>query len=155
MFPRLHQDVLSAILGTMIPPGFNNDDDGVRDANKTYSTNVRGDFRCNNPSCGLAIPSKTAAWSSKRVAIAIRTCPNNEYNAAVYYQRCRSCDKLGVLDLDDTSYVDRVAYRLRKWAGVKMELPPYDGKRGPPHKWELCEGCKAGYCHKGSSDDED
>jgi hypothetical protein len=37
----------------------------------------------------------------------------------------------------DDSYVERVAYRLKKWCGVELERP------------EFCEGCKAGHCGEG------
>jgi hypothetical protein len=147
IFPDLHQYVLEAISGTMISPRFNHndDDDSLNGAEKIYSTHVIGDFTCSNHDCGLA-------WPSKRVTIVIRRYPSYEYNAAVYYQRCKSCNSLGDLYLDETSYVDRVAYRLKKWVGVAVERPFYDERTSPPHISELCEGCIAGYCRKGIRD---
>jgi hypothetical protein len=54
------------------------------------------------------------------VIIQIRGYSGNGYNAVVFNQRCRSCDWLGALTLDEKSYIDRVAYRLKKWAGVAV-----------------------------------
>jgi hypothetical protein len=141
MFPELHQDVLDAISGAMISPRFNHndDDDSFDGADNKYSTHVIGDFTCSNYYCGLA-------WPSKRVTIVIRRYPGYEYNAAVYYQRCKSCNSLGDLYLDENSYVERVTYRLIKWAGVAVKRPFYDERTSPPHISELCEGCIAGYC---------
>jgi len=141
MFPELHQDVLDAISSAMISPRFNHndDDDSFDGADNKYSTHVIGDFTCSNHHCGLA-------WPSKRVTIVIRRYPSYEYNAAVYYQRCKSCNSLGDLYIDENSYVDRVAYRLKKWVGVAVERPFYDERTSPPHISELCEGCNAGYC---------
>jgi hypothetical protein len=141
-FPELHQDVLDALPSAMNSLKFNHRDN-FHDANKLYSTNVMGDFTCNNHPRALI-------WPSKRVAIVIRGYPGNEYNAVVYSQRCKLCDELGVLDLDENSYVERIAYRLKRWAGVPVEIPPYDEKTSRPHKSDLCEGCKAGYCQNGT-----
>lgn len=102
-----------------------------------------GKFKCNNKRCSAR------SWSSKNVAILIRGYPENGYNAVVFNQRSKSCNELGQLTLDKDSYVERVAYRIKKWAGVEMEPPHYAGKIGPPYEGELCEGCKAGYCGEG------
>ena len=59
-----------------------------------------------------------------------------------------SNNKLGALTLDEHSYVERVAYRLKKWAGVRMEQMRYAGKGGLPHRSDLCEGCRRGYCQQ-------
>jgi len=141
MFPELHQDVLDAISGAMNPPKFTNRNRDDDDINNEYSTNVMGNFKCYNHHI-------TRLWSSKVVAIVIRGYPGNEYSVVVYNQRCRSCNEMGTLTLDENSYVERVAYRLKKWAGVTMEEPFYEEKKGLPHKIELCEGCKAGYCQR-------
>lgn len=45
--------------------------------------------------------------------------------------------------------MDRVAYRLKRWAGVWAERPEYSEKKGLPHKSSLCEGCKIGVCKEG------
>ncbi|KAF1362723.1 hypothetical protein EJ07DRAFT_105826, partial [Lizonia empirigonia] len=55
--------------------------------------------------------------------------------------QCKTCDQLGTLTLDEKSYVDRVAYRLKKWAGISVEQHSYAQREGPPHERDLCEGC--------------
>jgi hypothetical protein len=81
------------------------------------------------------------------VAISIRGYPGSGYNALIFLQRCESCNRLGKLTLDNSSYVERVVYRLKKWAGVAVAQPYYGGAdRKRPHRSELCEGCKAGHC---------
>lgn len=87
-----------------------------------------------------------ATWSSKKVAIVIRLHHGNLYSAVVYNQRCKRCQGLGIMKLDETSYVERVAYRLKKWAGIRMEEPNYPKKKTLPHRKDLCEGCKEGVC---------
>jgi hypothetical protein len=141
MFPSLHQDIVVAVSGEIASPHFHQDDSDSA-ANNTYSTNVMGTFKCTNIACS------NHGWNSKMVAILIRGYPNGCYNAVVFNQRCRSCKKLGSLTLDKESYVDRVAYRLKKWAGIKMERPYVNSKKGPPHESTLCEGCKRGVCVK-------
>jgi hypothetical protein len=147
MFPELHRKVLEAISGAMNPPRFThkNSDDG---ATNLKETNAMGKFECNNH-------PRTRIWPSKIVTTVIRKYPGNEYSVVVYKQRCRSCNELGTLFLDEDSYVERVAYRLKKWAGVPMEIPPYEKKEGRPHKRELCEGCKAGHCQEKDLEEED
>lgn len=107
---------------------------------RNYSTQVMGRFTCNNTAC------RKQSWGSKIVAIWIKEHPRNGYSVVVYNQRCRSCDFLGDLRLDKDCYVERVAYRLKRWAGVEMEEPPFGRKKGPPHESGLCEGCKRGIC---------
>ncbi|KAI1632368.1 zinc-binding domain-containing protein [Biscogniauxia mediterranea] len=102
-----------------------------------------GKFKCNNGRC-----SKDG-WSSKKVAITIRGYPGNGYDAIVYNQRCKSCNKLGVLTLDVDSYVERIAYRLKVWAGVSVAQPYYNDGGGPQHEIDLCEGCRHGRCQAG------
>ncbi|KAH8782654.1 zinc-binding domain-containing protein [Diaporthe sp. PMI_573] len=101
-----------------------------------------GNFACNNESYS------NRGWRSKKVSILIRGYPRNGYNAVIFNQCCESCNGLGTLTLDENSYVERVAYWLKKWAGVRLEQQHYNGKVGPPHKRELCEGCKRGYCQQ-------
>jgi hypothetical protein len=137
MLPNLHQDVLDAVSGTMDPPKFNKTNSFHRINNKHEST-LMGKFECKNHRSPLF-------WTSGVIAIIIRGYPGNEYNAGVFNQRCKFCNGLGTLHANG-SYVERVAYRLKKWAGVSMVPPPYKNKNGPPHKSELCEGCKAGCC---------
>lgn len=102
-----------------------------------------GRFMCNNDTC------RKQFWNSRKVPIEIRGFDNNGYIAIVYNQRCKSCDWLGTFELDEQSYIERVAYRLKKWAGVEMEAPPINGTEGPPHERAYCEGCKRGKCREG------
>jgi hypothetical protein len=141
MFPSLHQDVVKAVSDEIHSTWFNRNG-SQKDSNNKYSTNVMGKFGCDNDGC----PNR--GWASKKVAILIRGYPENGYNAVVFNQRCKACNRLGTLTLDENSYVGRVAYRLKKWAGVPMEEQHYAGKAGLPRKHELCEGCKRGYCQQ-------
>ena len=143
-FPWLHRDVSKAVSVEIGSTWFNNKGT-KKDANNEYSTKVMGTFRCDNDGCS------THGWGSKTVAILIRGYPDNGYHAVVFNQRCRSCNKLGTLTLDKNSYVERVAYRLKKWGGVRMEVQHYTGQVGPPHERELCEGCKRGHCQQRSN----
>ncbi|KAK0657756.1 zinc-binding domain-containing protein [Cercophora newfieldiana] len=137
-YPSLHGRVLEAINGSIDPiPWFSAPGEGAVD--EEYSTNIMGRFQCGNESC-------------KVVAIHITKYTNSGYTAEVFGQRCRSCNKLGILTLDEQSYVDRVSYRLQKWAGVHVMAPVYNGRDDrPPHKTELCEGCKRGRCPRAAS----
>ena len=141
IFPSLHQDVSNAVSDAIASTWFNKKNSD-KDSYVEYSTYVMGKFTCNNDDC-----SKNG-WGSKKVAILIRGYPENGYNAVVFNQRCRSCNRLGTLTLDKNSYIERVAYRLKKWAGVPVEEQHYAQKTGLPHKSELCEGCKRGYCQQ-------
>lgn len=144
MFPQLHDAILSAVDGAIPSLRFNSEDteDGL---DEEYDTCVMGKFACTNRECNKR------GWSSSKVAIWIRgyghggRCPSG-YNAVVFNQRCDSCDRLGNFTIDEQSYIERVVYRLRKWAGVAVTPPIYSlGSRGP-HVEELCEGCKNGHC---------
>ncbi|KAI0376989.1 zinc-binding domain-containing protein [Hypomontagnella monticulosa] len=139
-FPSLHQDVSEAVSSDISKIWFNKQGDGAR---REYTTHVMGKFKCSNGGCS------NHGWGSKKVAILIKGFPGNGYNAVVFNQRCRDCDRLGVLALDETSYVERVSYRLKKWAGIEMEEQYFSRRAGPPHESEFCEGCKAGYCREG------
>ncbi|KAF1359120.1 hypothetical protein EJ07DRAFT_120824 [Lizonia empirigonia] len=141
MFPSLHQDVVNAVSDEIAEPHFHTDDSDSA-ANKKYSTNVMGRFRCNNNGCS------NHGWGSKKVSILIRGYSKGRYNAVVFDQRCKYCKKLGDLKLDERSYVDRVAYRLKMWAGIAMEKQYVARKKGLPHESTLCEGCKRGICPK-------
>lgn len=114
MFPTLHDAVQNEVLDDIGPTRFNgnNSDQG---ANNKYPTTVMGRFTCPNSSC------YTAGWGSKTVAVLIRGYRGNGYSAVVFNQRCKTCNALGKLTLHEDSYVERVAYRLRVWAGVDME----------------------------------
>lgn len=142
-FPGLHDSILTDLNNIIVPtPWYNSNIDAV--GNRQYSTNVMGRFRCKNRCC------LQKGWGSKKVSILITGYPNNGYNAQVFGQLCKSCEKLGALTLDEESYIKRVAYRLKKFAGVVMTPPPFHGTfRGPKHESDLCEGCKRGYCEQG------
>ncbi len=138
-FPSLHKRVVDAISGEIGSLWFNKNGDSASSMNE-YQTHVMGKFKCSNKSC-----SKNG-WSSKKVAIQIRGYRGNGYHAEVFNQRCKSCDELGLFTLDEDSYVERVTYRLKKWAGVRMETSYRGGGSGPPHERRFCEGCKRGVC---------
>jgi hypothetical protein len=139
MYPSLHHDVAKAVFEHIGTTRFH-ENDSDEGSNKSHSTYFMGVFICDNNAC------PGVAWSSGKITILIRKYPDNGYNAVVFGQRCKSCQKLGRLKLDEKSYIDRVSYRLKKWAGVQMEPPPFDLKGTPPHITELCEGCKRGIC---------
>jgi hypothetical protein len=103
-----------------------------------YDTNIMGRFTCHNMAC-------SAAWTSKQIAITIRRYSNERYNARVYHQSCKRCGTTSEPQLDH-SYAERVAYRLKKWCGVQMEVPPFSGESNGPHRRDLCEGCKHSRC---------
>jgi hypothetical protein len=142
MFPSLYDDVKNALSSEFITPEpwFN----PARDDRETiteYSTYIIGRFEYRNQSYAKR------NWGSKKISILIRRFPDNGYNAIVFKQRYKSCEKVGALRLDENSYVERVVYRLKKWAGIAMDTPEhYGGKKGPAHEYSLCEGCKRGYC---------
>jgi hypothetical protein len=142
MFPELHPNVTDAVSPEISWTWFNDADDDDNFDNKWF-THVMGRFICNNNAC------KKRFWDSKKVPIEIRGYDDNGYSATVYNQRCKSCDRLGTFELYERSYVERVAYRLKKWAGVEMEAPPFNGVEGPPHERDYCEGCKRGKCREG------
>jgi hypothetical protein len=139
MYPSLHRDVAKAVFEDIGTTRFHDNDSG-EGFSKEYPTFVVGVFVCNNNACS------GAAWSSGKITLLVRKYPDNGYNAVVFGQRCKFCQRLGRLKLNEQSYIDRVSYRLKRWAGVQMELPPFDLKGTPPHKIELCEGCKRGLC---------
>ncbi|KAH8693334.1 zinc-binding domain-containing protein, partial [Phaeosphaeriaceae sp. PMI808] len=139
MFPSLHGAVIHAVFSAMPPPHFRLDDTNLT-STKNYQTSVIGEFSCRNSAC------HQNGWGSKKVAIVIRQYPENRYNAVVYNQRCKICDNLGSLKLDKPSYVERVAYRLKKWAGVVEAQRELVRGRSEPHESKYCEVCKAGVC---------
>ncbi|KAL7894394.1 zinc-binding domain-containing protein [Trichoderma sp. SZMC 28014] len=138
MYPSLHENVsLQLEKDNLRLEFYANDEEEscVRD----YDTNITGRFKCHNNKCD------SNGWSSMKIAITIRMYPNDRYNARVYYQRCKGCNRLSKPLLDDT-YAERVAYRIKKWHGIQLETPPYSEQSNRPHKSALCEGCKDGHC---------
>lgn len=104
---NLHHSVIKAVSNEITSVWFNaKGTDG--NSSKTYSTHVIGKFKCSNQGC-----SKDG-WGSKKVAILIRGYPKNGYNDIVFNQRYESCRRLGIFTLDEDSYIERFAYRLRK-----------------------------------------
>ncbi|ORY15961.1 zinc-binding domain-domain-containing protein [Clohesyomyces aquaticus] len=141
MFLTLHQDIMNAV-SDEIPSAWFNDNDTDKGSNNNYETHVMGYFFCNNKACS------NTGWGSKMVTILIRGYPGNGYNAVVFNQRCKSCNRLGSFKLDKDSYIERVAYRVKRWAGISTEAPYYMPREGPPHRESLCEGCKRGICRR-------
>lgn len=137
-FPELHYSVAEAVAPLIISTWFNNDIDAH--FNNKHITCVMGRFTCGNNAC------RKKRWTSKVVATWIQGYTRHGYNAIVFNQRCESCNCLGSFKLDERSYIDRIAYRLKKWAGVIVEPPPFFPKITPPHEKDLCEGCKVGKC---------
>ena len=141
MYPELHDDVSCLLRAHRLLYEFKDvDEEDV--CSRSYDTNVTGRFKCFNISC------ETDGWSSKVVAITIRTYPGPRYNARVYHQRCENCDSLSRPVLNK-SYADRIAYRLKKWNGIQVVPPVYSATANGPHYSNLCEGCKAGHCNAG------
>lgn len=140
MRPSLHHDVALAIQGDGLFFAFHEADD-ADGCIQAYDTNIMGRFICRNDHC------KITGWSSRVIPITIRLYPRNKYNARVYHQRCQGCEQLSRPLLDE-SYTERVAYRLKKWSGINVEVPPYFRIDGGPHRGSLCEGCKNGHCLK-------
>jgi hypothetical protein len=138
MWPSLHDDVSELLRKDDLFFDFYKDDDDINCINE-YDTNIMGRFKCNNSEC----PKR--GWASKRIPITIRMYSNQQYNARVYYQRCKSCNTQSEPELDE-SYADRIAYRLKKWSGLYVERRVYTGKSKAPHRSDLCEGCKHGHC---------
>ncbi|KAK4139129.1 zinc-binding domain-containing protein [Dichotomopilus funicola] len=150
MYPDLHDRViesLSSISPPILPKWDFHPEDTDAGTKQDYDTRIMGDFTCPNKAC------KKHGWGSKKIAIVIREYPGRWYNAVVYGQRCKSCDTLGIIRLDEQSYVERVVYRLKKWSGMKMGGEGFRRQKGPDHEHEFCEGCKAGRCSWGNDMD--
>lgn len=145
MFPQLHDSVSEALVDHDLDFEFHETDDSAG-ATQEYDTNIMGRFVCNNQSCG------TSGWSSKKVAITIRMYPGQEYNARVYFQRCKQCNALSEPILNET-YAERVSYRLKRWRGIQVQPPPFSDAISGPHNSDLCEGCRAGHCSRSRIDD--
>ncbi|KAK0387724.1 hypothetical protein NLU13_3969 [Sarocladium strictum] len=143
MHPKLHDDVQRLLEEDGLEWAFH-DQDNQKGCINEYSTHIMGRFACHKKEC------LKRGWGSKKVAILIRRYEGNRYNAVVYHQRCEKCNSLSIPKLND-SYAERVADRIKRWAGIELERPPYSKKQGLPHKSHLCEGCKAGRCELGRS----
>lgn len=111
--PSLHVEVSRLLNVYGLSVAFFEIDD-ARGSIKEYDTSIMGTFTCNNETC------TNERWTSKKIALTIRQYPGLRYNARVYYQRCKFCNSLSRPDLD-SSYADRVSYRLAKWSGVALK----------------------------------
>lgn len=137
-FLDLHDRIAEAVFPDVTSTWFQSND---RELHKhEHLTCVVGRFTCDNAKC------KKRGWTSGVVSIVIRGYAANGYSAVVFNQRCKSCEKLGTLAIDETIYVERVAFRIKKWAGVWMDPPTQNKGLKGPHEEKLCEGCKRGAC---------
>lgn len=142
MHPDLHEEVSQHLEANGLSVEFYEEGE-PEDPIQDYDTKIMGAFTCPNQSCRIQ------RWYSRTIAISIQLYDDEQYNAIVWHQRCRKCESIGSLELDVQSYVDRVVYRLGKWLGLHAQPPPFSENGGPPHKRELCEGCKRGHCQEG------
>ncbi|KAF4455862.1 hypothetical protein F53441_1894 [Fusarium austroafricanum] len=130
MYPQLHRKVSPLLSKDNLRFRFHNVDDDST-CIKSYDTNVMGRFVCNNRKCA------NNGWSSKKIAITIRMYDNERYNARVYNQHCKACNSASRPFLDEKSYADRVAYRIKKWSGIKLDPPHYSGEFTGEHEKDL------------------
>lgn len=142
IYPDLHDEVADKLEEFQLDYSFNPNDDEIAKF-RDYDTNIMGHFTCNNEKC------KKKGWPTKKMAITIREYTRDRYNARVYFQRCMRCKTLGQPTLDKESYIERVAYRIKKWNGVEMEEPFHSGSSKGPHESALCEGCINNHCSQG------
>ena len=138
MYQNLHDDVSSLLEEDDLHFDFYKHDYS-KTCIKEYDTNIMGRFICRNHACN------SNRRSSMMIAINIRMYTRAHLNARVYNQRCQGCNRLGEPRLD-SSYAERVAYRLKKWCGIEMDRPNHSGQSKGPHQSALCEGCKNGHC---------
>jgi len=142
MYPALHDSVSSLLKEDGLSFIFFAIDE-ENGSIEEYDTNIMGRFKYKNRGCSQG------GWASKKIAITIRMYPEQRYNARVYHQRCKSCRSLSKPSLDD-SYAQRIAYRLKKWSGIEMDLPSFTAREAKrPHESAYCEGCKHGHCSEG------
>ncbi|KAF3915503.1 hypothetical protein ABW21_db0202766 [Orbilia brochopaga] len=136
LYPEHHTKIAEQIPGV---PFYESDANGVN----SWDTRIVGKFECSNRRC-----EKT--WTSGIVATVIRAYrrPELSYNAKVYNQRCKKCNKLGHMKIDVDSYVERVVRRIKIWKGETVPEIPDRVKITPPHEEDFCEGCKAGRCQR-------
>lgn len=142
LHPSLHEEISHHLEGDGLSVDFHTAG-GFEDSVEEYDTFVMGAFTCPKQSC------RTKKWTSKKIAITIHLYSGQRYNAHVWHQKCQKCKSIGHLGLDAESYIDRVVYRLRKWLGVALPVRdprPWQDITRPPHRTELCEGCRNGHC---------
>jgi DNA-directed RNA polymerase subunit RPC12/RpoP len=133
MHPSLHEDVSQLLVADGLLVKFHATG-GSQDCVESYDTNIMGRFNCDYAACPVQ------KWSSKMIAITIRLYRDQRYDAVVWQQRCQHCDSVGQPMLDGT-YAERIAYRLKRWFGIQVEVPYYSGQSNGPHQRDLCEGC--------------
>jgi DNA-directed RNA polymerase subunit RPC12/RpoP len=138
MYPSLHEDVSELLVPDGLLVRFYGVG-GFEDCIESYETNIMGQFDCLRRSCAVK------RWSSKMIATTIRLYRDKQYNAIVWHQQCRRCKSTGRPILDGT-YAERIAYRLKRWFGVEVEVPYYSGQSKGPHQESLCAGCRHGHC---------
>lgn len=143
MYPDLHSQLMQLLQKNKLSFAFHDIDNPIPADGHEWDTHIMGRFPCLNTKC------TSTGWSSKKIAITIRLYPNKKYNARVYHQHCLSCNELSRPSLDEDSYVERLAYWLKKWSGIAVQRPHHgSGHSDRPHHSDLCEGCKAGHCRE-------
>jgi hypothetical protein len=147
MWPEYHDQVHAEIRDSGLNYTFQRQDTNHQVIGNPYDTSIMGHFDCNNPDC------RSSGWDSIKIAITIRRYQNKKYNAKVWHQCCMKCDYVGELTLDVDSYVDCVAYRLKKWSGLNPDKPPHSITAKGPRQKKFCEGCKAGHRHEVDAED--
>ncbi|KAF4592284.1 zinc-binding domain-containing protein [Ophiocordyceps camponoti-floridani] len=125
LYPEHHGEVAIDIEAHDLSFEFNYSDD--QDCIKEHETYVMGRFVCKNPVCSHGV------WTSKKIFTTIRLYKGKRYNARVYFQKCRRCKHTSKPKLD-SSYADRVAYRLKLWSNVPVKGLKGDKIKGPPHE---------------------
>lgn len=107
-----------------------------------WTTKIPGHFICHNRHCRWS-------WKSQAVGILIRRYTGHKYNARVYWQACRRCDKFTQPNFHlspRNAYEEHIAYAIKAWNGVTAKLPRYPRPPSGPHRIELCGGCQSGRC---------
>lgn len=102
-------------------------------------TYVSGRFVCLQPDCGHS-------WRSNMICLTIWALPQVDYYTIIEGQRCERCQKVGSLMMDEDVYAERVAYYLKKWAGVEVGPEPFAVGVPRSHRKDLCVGCRNGHC---------
>ena len=144
MYEALHDEVSELLVDADLHLEFHADD-GDTGYTRVHDTNIMGRFVCHNRAC------RAKGWSSKHIAVRIRLYPGQKYNARVYHQRCKFCNRLS-RPLLDQSYSERIAYWIKQWNGIRVERPPVSNDNRGPHNRELCEGCRVGHCSQSRED---
>ncbi|EPS39309.1 hypothetical protein H072_6906 [Dactylellina haptotyla CBS 200.50] len=130
MFEKYHKKIEAQVQGIL----FSSVD---REGDAEWETNIIGEFNCSNRRC-------KGRWHSGKIFTLIRKYNRADgqlgYNAQVYSQRCLDCDSLGVMNIDEKIYMERVVRRLKIWKGEPVEDLPDIYKKTDEHEEELCEG---------------